>query len=217
MNIFIIKRRHAFLSKSNLLQIFSRQAVFVADASAALYKMMKSSCRQDWQRLEREVKQYEIQGDAILAEFYEEMYERFVPDLDRDDIQTIAMDIDIFLDQINGSAKSLLLYLPERIDQQLIDLAQYIRSEADALKEIVALMPDIKGNFSAITMQCDRITELEHAADDAYEDYIGEIFRNEKNPIELMKYKNIAETLESTTDAAKKVSDHIRKLMLRYI
>ena len=66
-------------------------------------------------------------------------------------------------------------------------------------------------------MLCDRITELEHAADDAYEEYIGEIFRNEKNAIELMKYKNLAEELELTTDSAKKVSDHIRKLLLRYM
>lgn len=216
MNLFRRKRK-SFLSKSHLLPIFAKQAVFVVDASAALYEMMKSSDSLEWKRLEKEVKQYEIQGDAILAEFYEEMYQRFIPMADRDDIQTIAMDIDIFLDQINGSAKSLLLYLPERIDQQLVDLAQYIRSEAEALLEIISLMSGVKDNFSAIAMQCDRITELEHAADDAYEDYIGEIFRNEKNAIELMKYKNIAEALEDATDAAKKVSDHIRKILLRYI
>lgn len=216
MNLFRRKRK-SFLSKSHLLPIFAKQAVFVADASAALYEMMTLSDPLEWKRLEKEVKQYEIQGDAILAEFYEEMYQRFIPMAVRDDIQTIAMDIDIFLDHINGSAKSLLLYIPEKIDQQLVDLAQYIRSEAEALQKIVSLMPGMKDNFSAIAMQCDRITELEHAADDAYEDYIGEIFRNEKNAIELMKYKNIAETLEDATDAAKKLSDHIRKILLRYI
>ncbi|MDE5890919.1 MAG: DUF47 family protein [Bacteroidales bacterium] len=215
--MFKIRKRRQFLSKSHLLPIFTRQAVYVVDASEALYQMMKSTGLSEWKRLEKEVKQYEIQGDAILAEFYEEIYDRFIPALDRDDVQTIAMDIDIFLDQINGSAKSLLLYLPEKIDQQLIDLAQYIRAEADALKEIISLLSNVKENFSAIVMQCDRITELEHAADDAYEDYIGEIFHNEKNAIELMKYKNIAETLEDATDSAKKVSDHIRKLLLRYI
>jgi len=214
---FFRRKRKSILSKYHFLPIFSQQAVFVAEASEALSAMMKSTDPVVWRQKEKEVKQCEIQGDAILAEFYEEIYETFIPPLQRDDIQTIAMDIDIFLDQINTAAKSILLYLPSKIDQQLIDLSLYIKSEADALKDIISLLENIKGNFPSITMQCDRITELEHAADDAYEEYIGEIFRNEKNAIELMKYKNIAEVLEDATDAAKKVSDHIRKLLFRYI
>ena len=75
---------------------------------------------------------------------------------------------------------------------------------------------DIRTNFSALSLQCERISELEHAADDSYEDFIGDIFQNEKNPIELMKYKNIAENLETTSDSAKKVSDHVRTILLSY-
>ena len=65
-------------------------------------------------------------------------------------------------------------------------------------------------------MQCDRITELEHAADDAFAEYIGFIFTKESNPIELIKYKNIVEAFEATTDAAKRVSDSVRKMIMRY-
>ena len=68
-----------------------------------------------------------------------------------------------------------------------------------------------------MTIQCDRITELEHAADDTYEEYVGYIFQNQTDAIELMKSKNIAEMLEATTDTAKVFSDHIRKLLLRYV
>lgn len=214
----IFKRRcKSFRLNSHFLPLLVQQVDFAGKAADALSEMMKSTDPVEWQRREKEVKQCEIQGDAILAEFYEELYETFVPLKDRDDIQTVAMNIDIFLDQINTSAKSMMLYLPDRIDQQLMDLAQYISNEAEALKNIFSMMDNMKGNFSSITMQCDRITELEHAGDDSYEEYIGEIFRNEKNPIELMKYKNIAEALESATDAAKRISDHIRKILLRYI
>ncbi len=79
------------------------------------------------------------------------------------------------------------------------------------------MLGDLRHNFSQISLGCDRITELEHAADDAYEEYIGYIFTQEKNAIELMKYKNIAETLEAATDAGKTVSDNIRKIILRYV
>lgn len=167
--------------------------------------------------LEKEVKACEVQGDALLTEFYEQLYEKVITSIRRADLQTIALNIDELLDHINDSAKSILLYMPQRIDPQLRDLAQYIRAEADTIKSIASMLGDLRHNFSQISLGCDRITELEHAADDAYEEYIGYIFTQEKNAIELMKYKNIAETLEAATDAGKTVSDNIRKIILRYV
>lgn len=210
------KFRRFFTARTHVLPIYTQQAAYVKQASSALVRMMESGSEDEWKRLEKEIKICETQGDALLNEFYEALYENIFTTLNRIDLQTIAMFIDEFLDQIKDSAKSVLLYLPERIDPQLCELARYIESEADALKIIVVSLNDIKANFSNLTLQCDRIMELEHAADDAYEEYIGYVFHNEKNPIELMKYKNIAEILESTTDAAKKISDHVRKMLLRY-
>ena len=177
-------------SKTHFVPIFSRQAGYIKQASSALAAMMKTVDRAEWRRLEKEIKMCEVQGDAMLTEFYGELYENIITPIGRDHLQTIAMYID--------------------------DFAQYIESEADALKEIISMFGDIKANFSALSLQCERISELEHAADDSYEEFIGDIFQNEKNPIELMKYKNIAENLETTSDAAKKVSDHVRTILLSY-
>ncbi len=135
----------------------------------------------------------------------------------RSDMQTIAMSIDEFLDHINDSAKSILLYMPERIDLQIRDLAQYINTEANALRTMMGLMENPRSNYSQIVLQCERITELEHAADDVFAEYIGYIFTNEQNAIDVMKYKNIAEAFEAATDAAKDVSDNVRKIVLRYV
>jgi uncharacterized protein Yka (UPF0111/DUF47 family) len=134
----------------------------------------------------------------------------------RSDLQTIAMDIDAFLDHINDSAKSILLYMPERIDPQIRDIAQFINAEAGAIRTMMPYMANMKKNYAQIVMQCDRITELEHAADDTFAEYIGFIFTEESNPIELIKYKNIVEAFEATTDAAKRVSDSVRKMIMRY-
>ena len=153
----------------------------------------------------------------MLTEFYEQLYEGIFTPIDRIDLQAIAMYIDEFLDNINDSAKSILRYMPQNIDIQLVELAEYICAEADALTLIVLSMDEMKKKFSEMTIQCDRITELEHAADETYEEYVGYIFQNETDAIELMKHKNIAEMLEATTDTAKVFSDHIRKLLLRYV
>lgn len=170
-----------------------------------------------WRRFEREVKACEVQGDALLAEFHEQLHETLVRRVRRIDVQSIAMNIDEFLDHINDSAKSIPLYMPKRLDSQISDIAQYIRAQSDALKKMMALLIDIKSNYPQIAIQCERITELEHAADDSFAEYIGYIFTHESDAIELMKYKNIAEAFEAATDAAKRVSDSVRKIIMRYV
>ena len=198
------------------LPVFAQQATYLLHASSALCEMTETMDPVKWRKKEKEVKACEVQGDALLTEFHEQLYEVFTRKIRRSDIQTVAMNIDEFLDNINDSAKSIPLYMPKRIDPQIVDLAQYINAAADSIKKLMPLFGDLKKNYAKIAVQCERITELEHAADDTFAEYIGYIFTHETDPIELMKYKNIAETFEAATDAAKRVSDSIRKIIMRY-
>lgn len=197
--------------------VFAQQATYLVQASEALCSMTETTDPSQWRRYEKEVKACEVQGDALLNEFHDQLYETLVRRIRRIDVQSIAMNIDEFLDHINDSAKSIPLYMPKRIDSQISDIAQYIKAQSDALKKMMALFGDVKKNYAQIAVQCERITELEHAADDAFAEYIGYIFTHESDAIELMKYKNIAEAFEATTDAAKTVSDSVRKIIMRYV
>ncbi len=197
--------------------VLAQQSAYLVQASRALASMVDTMDHASWRKYEKEIKACEVQGDALLSELYEQLYEGWMTAMTRDDIQTISMDLDEFLDGINYSAKSILLYMPERIDTQVRDLAHFICLEAEAVKVIMSLFSDIKKNYSKIHVQCERITELEHAADETYAEYIGHIFTNESNAIEVMKYKNIVESFEAATDSAKKLSDSVRKILLRYL
>ena len=206
-----------FTSKNqHYLPVFAQQATYLLHASSTLCEMTETMDPSQWRKKEKEIKACEVQGDALLTEFHEQLYEGFIRKVKRGDIQAIAMNIDDFLDHINDSAKSIPLYMPKRIDSQIVDLAQYINASADAIKKLTPYFEDIKKNYAKIAVQCERITELEHAADETFAEYIGYIFTHETDPIELMKYKNIAEAFEAATDAAKKVSDGVRKIILRY-
>ncbi len=198
------------------LPVFAQQATYLLHASSTLCEMTETMDPVQWRKKEKEIKACEVQGDALLTEFHEQLYEVLTRKMKRSDIQIVAMNIDEFLDNINDSAKSIPLYMPKRIDPQIVDLAQYINAAADALKKLMPLFGDLKKNYAKIAIQCERITELEHAADDTFAEYIGYIFTHESDPIELMKYKNIAETFEAATDSAKRVSDSIRKIIMRY-
>ena len=59
---------------------------------------------------------------------------------------------------------------PAKIDAPLLDLALLISREAEALKELMPLLKDVKGNFQKLMLHCDQVKELEHAADDEEKD-----------------------------------------------
>ncbi len=205
-----------FRKPESATPLYIKQAECIQSAAVCLLQMMQTTDINEWYRLERQIKSYEVQADGLLTEIFENLYDSLQTPTGRSDMQTIAMAIDDFLDKINSSAKSIILYYPKRIDAQIEDLASYIKGSSDALVSMVRYFDNIRKNFTPINNQCDRIAQCEHEADETYEDYVGYIFQNESDAIELMKYKNIAEGLEETSDTAKRISDTIRMILLKY-
>lgn len=199
--------------------IYSRQVEQAIQASARLTEMFHTEDREQWKRLEKEVKNCEKAGDAALAEFHEQVYETKLLLSGKADLQSVANHIDDFLDHIDDSAKALLLYLPDHISPQLQEMAQFIEEEASVLDDIVNLLISggARANASAISMQCEKVTELEHLADASYEEFIAELFANCTDAVQIIKNKNIAEYLEETSDSAKRITDHMRTILMRYL
>ena len=209
--------RHLFSAKRDLTPIFTQQASFLCQSSEALVRMLSSTDPDEWKRCQREIKTCEVQGDALLTEFREQLSERLMGSLGRTDLTTVAMSMDDCLDVIKDAAKAVTIYNPRKIDQQLQDLAIIIRSEAYAIRELLPMLWHIRRQATAISHQCDRVAELEHTADDAYEEYIGFIFAEEKDFREMTKYKNLAELFEKATDSEKHVADCVRLMVLKYL
>ena len=209
--------RHLFDGKRDLTPFFTRQADLLCQSSDTLVRMLSGVDPDEWNVRQREIKSYETQGDALLQEFREQLSERLLGSLRRTDLSAIAMSMDDSLDVIKDAAKAVQIYQPRKIDQQLQDLAQLISGEAHAIRELLPLLWHIKDKAKAISHQCDRVTEMEHAADDAYEEYIGYIFSEEEDMREMTKYKNLAEIFEKATDSQKHVADCVRLMVLRFL
>ena len=214
---FLRSLRHLFSAKRDLTPMFTQQASFLCQSSEALVRMLSTTDPDEWKRCQREIKTCEVQGDALLTEFREQLSERLMGSLGRTDLTTVAMSMDDCLDVIKDASKAVSIYHPRKIDQQLQDLATIIRSEAYAIRDLLPMLWNIRRKASAISLQCDRVAELEHLADDAYEEYIGFIFAEEEDFREMTKYKNLAELFEKATDSEKHVADCVRLMVLKFL
>ncbi len=208
--------QHFFRPKRDLIPIFSRQAAYLCQSSELLCRMLESLEAAQWKQGYKEIRSLEHQGDALLTEFRDQLSGRLLGNRTRTDLTTIAMSLDDCLDVIKDTSNAVLIYDPKKIDAQLKDLAQLILAEAKVIRDLVPQLISLRHNASSISLLCDRITELEHEADEAYEGYIGYIFTQEEDFREMTKYKNLAELFEKATDSGKHVADCIRIMLLRY-
>ena len=197
--------------------MITRQADLLCQSAAALVRMLETDDESEWKRCQREIRTCEVQGDALLTDFREQLSERLLGTISRSDLTTVAMSMDDCLDVIKDASKAVLIYHPRKIGPQLLELARIIPSEAGVLRELLPDLWDIRRKAASISRQCDRVTELEHAADDAYEDYIGYIFSEEPDLREMTKYKNLAELFEKATDSEKHVADCVRMMVLKFL
>ena len=209
-NIFTRDKR-----EKHFFPTYLQQAETAQVAAKYLKELVKSEDPEERRLLSRMIKKQETTGDELLREFYFELNEAFVTPFDREDMNALAMDLDKFLDFINHSAKTILMYNPKRIDKQIREIIDNIHEDASTMIEIFGLLDDLDKNHQQISDLCQKVTLIEHAVDDIYGDYISFLFANEKDEIELLKYKEIAQVIEDTTDRAKEVTSTVKSLIIK--
>ena len=206
-----------FHPTQDLIPILERQSALLCKSASQFCEMQNSLDPETWKNSFKEMRNLEHQGDALLTEFREQIARVALGPGVRRELTTISMAMDDCLDVLKDCSNALNIYKPAKIDEQLKELTRINLDETKAIRQLMPLLSDIKKNATAITLQADRVTELEHDADETYENYVGYIFSQEPDMREMTKYKNLAELYEKATDSGKHVADCVRILLMRFV
>ena len=205
-----------FVTKeTKFFPIYIKQSELLVHATKTLLEMVKIDDYEERKLLGRQIKKDETDGDELFRNLYKMLNITFITPFDREDVNELAANMDDSLDIIDDCSKNLLMYQPKRIDNQLIETANYLHERACLLTEIIKQLEHISLNNNDIIEKCDKIKHIEHVIDAIYSDYISNLFKNETDYIELVKNKNIAETFESASDILKNVADTIRTIVIK--
>ena len=195
--------------------LYVRQAAIVESAAKLLAELLKAETFEQRNELCKKIKSFESEGDVLANEIFEALYKAKKTPFDRVDLQQLASLVESFLDLIHDSAKKLVIYHPNGIDIQWIEIGDSILEDARVLKGIVEEMPSIEEKAAFLMQKCIRIKEVESEVDDLYESYMSTLFQVEKDAIAITKNKNIVQSLEDTTDKAKEVADCIKTMIVK--
>lgn len=205
-----------FVTKeTKFFPIYIKQSELISHATGTLLEMVKTDDYEKRKIMGRQIKKDETDGDNLFRDLYRKLNIAFITPFDREDVHDLGSNLDDFLDIIDSCSKNILMYNPQKIDSQLIEIADLLNKNSKLFIEIVKDLENIIKNSNKIIENCDKIKHTEHVIDDIYFNYISHLFKTETDYIELIKYKNIIETFEEASDIAKTISDTIRTIVIK--
>ena len=160
------------------------------------------------------IKRLEHEADQVTHEVVNRLDRTFITPLDREDIHLLASRLDDVLDRIDGAARRTAIFRAESAPQGANVLADVIVRATEQL--LVAVQVLEKGKSGVVIKACIEVKRLEEEGDSAYAEWLGRLFDQEKDPIALIKWKEIYDTLEKTLDQAEDVANILESIAIKH-
>ncbi|HKV05948.1 MAG TPA: DUF47 family protein [Candidatus Acidoferrales bacterium] len=193
----------------SFFEMFNQQADNVEAGAIAMVEMLEHF--EDAQAGASKVESYEHIGDTITHSILRRLNQTFVTPFDREDIHELASKIDDVIDLVDAAATRMITYRIENVRPGVLDLAKTVRDASTQIVAAVRLLD--KGDH--ILDHCIEINRLENVADRQCRDLIGNLFDQEKDSVQVIKWKEIIETLEFAADKCEDVANVIETVTLK--
>ena len=159
-----------------------------------------------------EIKEVEHKCDFLTHSVMQRLHKTFVTPIDREDIHTLARSLDDVIDAIDDSAAMLRLYQIGRVRPDARDQVRIIVACAE---QLVSAMKAL-GRKQQISGCAVEINRLENEADRAHQIALRRLFEEERDPIVIMKWKEILDFLEAATDRTEDVANVLETVVVKH-
>jgi len=203
----------SFMPKEQkFFDLFEASAKNSIKAAQSLKEMLDT-----WQFIDShvaEITEMEHEGDSITHQVISLLHRTFVTPFDREDIALLAHTMDDIMDFIHAAADSMFIYKITAPTQRAKELADIIVQATIVVEKAVRGLRH-KSEFKNILEECVEINRLENAADRVYRAAIGELFDDTGDITKIIKWREIYEHMETSTDRCEDVADVLEGVALK--
>lgn len=189
--------------------MFSEMANNLTDGARLLKQIL-----QDMHNIEprvQQLKDIEHRGDDMTHNLLTRLNQTFITPFDREDIYKLASSLDDVLDYVYAAGERLVMYKITGVSRAASELAELIIQQGEQLSKAVLLLEKHDRALQA----CVEINRLENEADRIARGALAHLFDNEKDPINLIKQKELYEVLETATDKAEDAANIIESVVVK--
>lgn len=176
----------------------------------------------DAERLSAEISVLENECDKITHETMVTLHQTWVTPLGRDEIHTLISKLDDVLDYIEAASERVVLYQIDAATPESLELTRVLVASTEAIAQAVTALPNLKESKRLLAL-CVEIDRLETEADKILRQALARLFRKRTvnpaspiDPVDVMKWRDLYEILETATDRAEDVANVIEGIVLEH-
>jgi predicted phosphate transport protein (TIGR00153 family) len=177
---------------------------------AALLEGMLSQEPVVWDKAD-EIKEVEHKCDHLTHQIIQRLNTTFVTPIDREDIHALAKSLDDVMDAIDASAKVVRLYKIGSVRFGARELAHVVSLSIDEVRLAVEALDKRTG----VAKRAVEINRLENEADRIHEEALRRLFDEERDPVMIIKWKEILDFLEEATDRCEDVANLLEGVVVK--
>jgi predicted phosphate transport protein (TIGR00153 family) len=190
--------------------LFERQAEHIIRAAELLHELVHNFS--DARAKAHAIKEVEHQGDLITHEIVRRLNTTFITPIDREDIHDLATRLDDVLDYIEAAAERLVVYRIKEPTSACRAMAEVIVKIVSSTDRAIRCLRTMDPAFHEHAVEVNR---LENTADTLLRDSLAAMFEESADPIEVIKWKEIYETMEIVTDRCEDVANTTEGIILK--
>ncbi|NJD63331.1 MAG: DUF47 domain-containing protein [Deltaproteobacteria bacterium] len=160
----------------------------------------------------RDIEEIEHKGDTITHDVVKKLNTTFITPIEREDILALVSSLDDIIDLIHAAATRITLYKIVEPTPQAKELGFLILKSVRELNRGISHMGK---KMDGVYEHCVEVNSLENEADRVCRDAIAYLFEHEKDPITILKWKEIYETLETATDRCEDAANVLEGVALK--
>ncbi len=195
-------------------ELLGRDTQNLVKAARLFAEIAASTSLEDRRKKKDHLKAIEHDGDVVTREVFEALNTTFITPLDREDISSIAGDLDDILDYLESVAQNLVLFELSESPGPLREFARILVTLVEEIDKVTGLIWDLS-NAKEIHACIQRISTLENDADTLYSSVIAELFKSGENPIEILKWKEVYDGLENACDECRDYTHAIGNIVVK--
>lgn len=161
------------------------------------------------------IEELEAVIEEITHKTHLELSRNFITPFDREDIHALVKSMDDVADYLHGSASRMRLYQVEKITKSIRKLTEINLEACQQIQIAIKELKDLK-NLKAIAEACKKINKLESKADNVFDKAVADIFENETDAKNIIKYKEVLSALESASDKCKSVANVLESVVVKH-
>jgi predicted phosphate transport protein (TIGR00153 family) len=160
------------------------------------------------------IKEIEHEADDVTHKCIDALHRTFITPIDRADIHRLIRRLDDIIDSVDSAASRMMLYDMSEMRPELKQFTQALVKASTEVDGAVRNLRRMKKGNEEIQKSCVAVYEAENEGDQILRSALARLFREEKEPVQVIKWKEVFERLEKATDRCEEVANIVQGIVI---